>query len=106
MGKEDALKGEVPVAFVTLRSGFTPSDDLRTQLVQHIRATIGPIATPDAIVIVNKLPKTRSGKIMRRLLKAVLAGQTLGDVSTLEDEASVEDIKATYEELKKQLEKK
>jgi len=106
MGKEDALKGEVPVAFVTLRSGFTPSDDLRTQLVQHIRATIGPIATPDAIVIVNKLPKTRSGKIMRRLLKAVLAGQTLGDVSTLEDEASVEDIKATYEELRKQLEKK
>lgn len=106
MGKEDALKGEVPVAFVTLRSGFKPSDELRTDLVKHIRNTIGPIATPDAIVIVNRLPKTRSGKIMRRLLKAVLSGVALGDVSTLEDEASVDDIKASYEEMRKQLEKK
>jgi acetyl-CoA synthetase len=106
MGKEDPVKGEVPVAFVVLRSGYTPSEELRQQLVQHIRSTIGPIATPEAIVIVNKLPKTRSGKIMRRLLKAVLVGAALGDVSTLEDEASVEDIKATYEELRKQLEKK
>jgi len=106
MGKEDALKGEVPVAFVTLRSGFQPSDELRADLVKHVRTKIGPIATPDAIVIVNKLPKTRSGKIMRRLLKAVLAGAALGDVSTLEDEGSVGEIKDTYEELKKQLEKK
>jgi len=106
MGKEDALKGEVPVAFVTLRSGFTPSDELRAELVKHIRNTIGPIATPDAIVIVNKLPKTRSGKIMRRLLKAVLLGAALGDTTTLEDEASMEDVKATYEEMRKQLEKK
>lgn len=106
MGKEDPVKGEVPVAFVVLRSGYTASEELRQQLVQHIRSTIGPIATPEAIVIVNKLPKTRSGKIMRRLLKAVLAGAALGDVSTLEDEASVEDIKATYEELRKQIEKK
>jgi len=105
MGKEDAVKGEVPVAFVVLRSGFSPSEELQADLTKHIRTTIGPIATPDAIVIVNKLPKTRSGKIMRRLLKAVLVGATLGDVSTLEDEASVEDIKAAYEELRKQLEK-
>jgi acetyl-CoA synthetase len=106
MGKEDALKGEVPVAFVVLRSGFSPSEELRAELVKHIRSTIGPIATPDAIVIVNKLPKTRSGKIMRRLLKAVLSGVQLGDVSTLEDEGSIDEIKATYEELKRQLEKK
>ena len=106
MGKEDALKGEVPVAFVVLRSGFSPSDELRAELIKHIRSTIGPIATPDAIVIVNRLPKTRSGKIMRRLLKAVLAGASLGDVSTLEDEGSVDEIKATYDELKRQLEKK
>ncbi len=105
MGKEDAVKGEVPVAFVVLRSGFSPSDELRADLVKHIRTTIGPIATPDAIIIANKLPKTRSGKIMRRLLKAVLIGAPLGDTSTLEDEASVEDIKATYEELRKQLAK-
>jgi acetyl-CoA synthetase len=106
MGKEDPIKGEVPVAFVVLRSGFSPSEELRQQLIQHIRSSIGPIATPEAIVFVNKLPKTRSGKIMRRLLKAVLAGAALGDVSTLEDEASVDEIKATYEELRKQLEKK
>ena len=105
MGKEDAVKGEVPVAFVVLRSGFSPSEELRAELIKHIRTTIGPIATPDAVVIVNKLPKTRSGKIMRRLLKAVLVGAPLGDVSTLEDEASMEDIKATYEELRKQLSK-
>jgi acetyl-CoA synthetase len=106
MGKEDAVKGEVPVAFVVLRSGFQPSEELRAELVKHIRTTIGPIATPDAIVIVNKLPKTRSGKIMRRILKAVLVGAPIGDVSTLEDDASVEDIKATYEELRRQLNKK
>jgi acetyl-CoA synthetase len=100
------VKGEVPVAFVTLRSGFQPSEELRAELIKHIRTTIGPIATPDAIVIVNKLPKTRSGKIMRRILKAVLIGAPIGDVSTLEDDASVEDIKATYEELRRQLNKK
>ena len=105
MGKEDVVKGEVPVAFIVLRSGFTPSDELRKGLVKHVRTTIGPIATPQAIVIVNKLPKTRSGKIMRRLLKAVLSGAPLGDTSTIEDEASIEDIKATYEELRRQLEK-
>ncbi|MCX8153556.1 MAG: acetate--CoA ligase [Candidatus Bathyarchaeota archaeon] len=105
MGKEDPVKGEVPVAFVVLRSGFTPSEGLRAELVQHIRTTIGPIATPEAIVITSKLPKTRSGKIMRRLLKALLAGAPLGDTSTLEDEASVEDIKVTYEELRRQLAK-
>ncbi len=105
MGKEDAVKGEVPVAFVTLRTGYMPSDELRAELIKHIRNTIGPIATPDAIIIVNKLPKTRSGKIMRRLLKAVLLGAPLGDTSTLEDEASVDDIKATYEEMRKQLAK-
>ncbi len=106
MGKEDAVKGEVPVAFVTLRTGFTASEQLTTDLVKHIRTTIGPIATPDAIVVVNKLPKTRSGKIMRRLLKAVLTGAPLGDTSTIEDEGSIDDIKATYNDIRKQLEKK
>ncbi len=106
MGKEDPIKGEVPVAFVVLRSGFSPSEDLRAELVRHIRTSIGPIATPNAIVMVKKLPKTRSGKIMRRLLKAVLVGAELGDVSTLEDETSVEDIKTTYNELKKQMKEK
>jgi acetyl-CoA synthetase len=101
MGKEDAVKGEVPVAFVVLRSGFTASDELRAELIKQVRTTIGPIATPDAVIIVNKLPKTRSGKIMRRLLKAVLTGAPLGDTSTIEDEGSIEDIKAIYAELLK-----
>ncbi len=105
MGKEDPIKGEVPVAFVVLRSGFTPSDELRTELIKHVRNTIGPIATPEAVVFVNKMPKTRSGKIMRRLLKAVLSGAPLGDTSTIEDEGSIEDIKATYNDLRKQLTK-
>jgi acetyl-CoA synthetase len=103
MGKEDAVKGEVPVAFVVLRGGFSPSPELRTELTKHVRTSIGPIATPEAVVFVNKLPKTRSGKIMRRLLKAVLTGAPLGDTSTIEDEGSIEDIKATYNDLRKQL---
>ena len=105
MGKEDPVKGEVPVAFIVLRSGYTPSDELRQELIKHIRTTIGPIATPAAIAMVNKLPKTRSGKIMRRILKAVIVGAPLGDISTIEDAASVEDVKATYEHLREQLSK-
>ena len=104
MGKEDAVKGEVPVAFVStpkrIHSHQMNSEQNSSNTSEH---TIGPIATPDAIVIVNKLPKTRSGKIMRRLLKAVLVGAPIGDTSTLEDEGSIEDIKATYEEMRKQL---
>ncbi len=103
MGKEDPVKGEVPVAFIVLRSGVSPSEELRKELIKHVRTTIGPIATPAAIAMVNRLPKTRSGKIMRRILKAVIVGAPIGDTSTIEDEASVDDIKATYEELRKQL---
>ena len=101
MGKEDAVKGEVPVAFIVLRSGFEPTDELRTQLIKHVRTTIGPIATPDEIIIVNKLPKTRSGKIVRRILRAVLVGTPIGDMSTLEDASAVDEIQTTYAELKK-----
>ena len=100
MGKEDAVKGEVPVAFIVLRSGFEPTDELRIQLIKHVRKTIGPIATPDEIIIVNKLPKTRSGKIVRRILRAVLVGAPIGDMSTLEDASAVDEIKTIYAELK------
>ncbi|MCJ7714513.1 AMP-binding protein, partial [Candidatus Bathyarchaeota archaeon] len=101
MGKEDAVKGEVPVAFIVLRSGFEPSDELRTQLIKHVRTTIGPIATPDEVIIVNKLPKTRSGKIVRRILRAILVGAAIGDMSTLEDASAVDEIKTIYAEIKK-----
>ena len=105
IGKPDPVKGEVPVAFVVLRKGYTPSDELRHELIEHVRRTIGPIATPAAIFFVEKLPKTRSGKIMRRVVKAVFLGQAPGDLTTLEDEASLEEIKKAVEEFRRELEK-
>jgi acetyl-CoA synthetase len=85
IGKPDALKGEVIKAFVILRQGFEPSDALRTEMIKHVRYTLGPIGEPADLEFVAKLPKTRSGKIMRRLLKAQETGQDVGDVTTLED---------------------
>ena len=104
IGKPHEIKGEVPVAFVVLKEGIEPSVELKKELKEWVRKQIGPIATPDEIIFVNKLPKTRSGKIMRRLLRAVLAGKPLGDVTTLEDEKAVEEAKRAYEELRKALE--
>ena len=101
MGKEDAVKGEVPVAFIVLRSGFESSKELKIELIKHVRATIGPIATPDEVIMVNKLPKTRSGKIVRRILRAILIGAPIGDMSTLEDASSVKEVKETYAKMKK-----
>ncbi len=103
VGKPDPVKGEVPVAFIVLKQGYQPSPDLAKELKQWVRKTIGPIAEPAEVYFVTKLPKTRSGKIMRRLIKAVLLGQPLGDVTTLEDEASVEEVKRAYEEFKRML---
>jgi acetyl-CoA synthetase len=84
-GIPDELKGEAIVAYVVLRAGFTQSDQLAKDLTDHVRHELGPIATPSAIRFTAKLPKTRSGKIMRRLLKAQETGQELGDVTTLEE---------------------
>ncbi|MHB8619880.1 MAG: AMP-binding protein, partial [Chloroflexota bacterium] len=84
IGKPHQLKGESIKAFVILRQGNEGSDDLVATLRGHVRATIGPIASPDEIEFVSSLPKTRSGKIMRRLLKARELGEDVGDVSTLE----------------------
>jgi acetyl-CoA synthetase len=103
VSKPDPLKGEAIVIFAILRDGHHPSPELQKELVAHIRKTLGPIATPESVFFVNKLPKTRSGKIMRRLLKAVATDVAIGDVSTLEDGASVDEVKAAYEELKKEL---
>jgi acetyl-CoA synthetase len=84
-GVPDEVKGEAIVAYVVLRAGHTQSEELARELVDHVRHELGPIATPSAIRFTAKLPKTRSGKIMRRLLKAQETGQELGDVTTLED---------------------
>ncbi len=85
IGKPHELKGEIIKAFVILKEGYQPSEDLIRQLKDHVRKELGPIAVPEEIVFVEKLPKTRSGKIMRRILKAKELGLSIGDVSTLED---------------------
>jgi acetyl-CoA synthetase len=76
------------------------SSSLKKEIVDHVRGAIGPIATPQEIFFVPSLPKTRSGKIMRRLLKAVATGQTIGDTTTLDDETSVEEARKAYRKLK------
>jgi acetyl-CoA synthetase len=85
VGRPDELKGEAVAVFVTLRTG-EPSDALRDELRQHVRREIGALAQPDDIRFTGALPKTRSGKIMRRLLRDIAAGkETVGDTTTLED---------------------
>ncbi len=95
----DPVKGEVPIAFVVLKQGFAPGEELRKEIRLWVRSNFSPIAEPSQVYFVNRLPKTRSGKIMRRLVKAVAEGRPLGDVATLEDEASVEEVKQAYESL-------
>ena len=86
--------GQAIVAFVTLRSDAGPADDQRGQeLRAHVADKIGPIARPGTIVFTDELPKTRSGKIMRRLLRDVAEGRMLGDTTTLADPAVVEEIR-------------
>ena len=86
VGRPDDLKGQAVVVFVTLKGGETPDDALKEELRQHVGREIGAIAKPDEIRFTDALPKTRSGKIMRRLLKEIAAnGRVAGDVTTLED---------------------
>jgi len=85
IGKPEPMKGNIIKAFVILRVGFSPSEKLKSDLIYHVRMTLGPIAMPSEIEFVDKLPKTRSGKIMRRVLKAQEMGIDPGDVSTLEE---------------------
>ncbi len=85
IGKPDEMKGNSIKAFVILRVGHSPSDKLKQDLLFHVRMTLGPIAVPQEIEFVDKLPKTRSGKIMRRVLKAKEMGMDPGDISTLEE---------------------
>jgi acetyl-CoA synthetase len=86
VGVPDDLKGEGIVAFVTLQAGVCGDDALIAELRSHVGKEIGPIARPDGIRFTDALPKTRSGKIMRRILRALAAGQEVsGETSTLED---------------------
>jgi acetyl-CoA synthetase len=103
IGKPHEVKGESISIFAILKQSYEPTEELKQELKKHVRKVIGPVATPDEIYFVHSLPKTRSGKIMRRVLKAVLMNKPIGDLSTLEDEASVEEVKKAYEEFKKLL---
>ncbi len=96
VGMPHDIKGQGIYAYVTLNTGEAPSDALRKTLVQWVRHEIGPIATPDAIQFAPGLPKTRSGKIMRRILRKIAEGDvsSLGDISTLADPAVVDDLVA------------
>jgi acetyl-CoA synthetase len=94
VGYPHDLKGQGIYAFVTLKTGVTKSDDLKKTLVAHVRKEIGPIASPDKIHFADALPKTRSGKIMRRILRKIAEGdiENLGDVTTLADPSVVDDL--------------
>jgi acetyl-CoA synthetase len=93
VGKTDELTGQAIFAFVTLKAGQAPSDALAVQLREHVAYVIGPIARPKFLLFAPDLPKTRSGKIMRRLLRDIADGRTLGDTSTLADAAVVDAIR-------------
>ena len=97
VGKTHELKGQALAAFVTLKEGRQPTDALREELKLHVAKKIGALAKPDDILFSADLPKTRSGKIMRRLLKDIAEGRTLGDTTTLADPAVVARLKDQYE---------
>ncbi|HEX9056354.1 MAG TPA: hypothetical protein VF818_02390, partial [Ktedonobacterales bacterium] len=93
----DPLTGQALVAFVTPRAGNAPDEALNDELKQHVAKVIGPIARPKKIYFTAELPKTRSAKIMRRLLRDVAEGRVLGDTTTLLDPHIVAQIKDQYE---------
>ena len=99
-GRPDELRGEVISAFIVLRNGNTPSDELRTALIATVRQELGPVAVIGDLEFVTMLPKTRSGKIMRRVLKAVTLGKEPGDITTIEDEGSVEEVRQAWQHLR------
>ncbi|HET98756.1 MAG TPA: acetyl-coenzyme A synthetase, partial [Desulfurivibrio alkaliphilus] len=105
VGAPHEIKGQTIYAYVSLRAGVEPSDELRAALRAHVRKVIGPIATPEFIQFSDALPKTRSGKIMRRILRKISAGQTeetdFGDISTLADPTVVEPLVAGSKEFVK-----
>jgi acetyl-CoA synthetase len=91
IGFTHEVKGQGIYAFVTLKAGIKSGEELRKELLAHVRKVIGPIATPDKLQFADALPKTRSGKIMRRILRKIAEGkiEELGDTSTLTDPSVV-----------------
>jgi len=98
VGKPHEIEGQAVAAFVTVKEGVKASPELADQLKEHVVHKIGAIAKPDQILFAADLPKTRSGKIMRRLLRDIAEGKALGDTTTLADPAVVARLKTEYEE--------
>jgi acetyl-CoA synthetase len=98
IGRSDEIKGQVPVAFVTIREGIPTNEHLVQELKEYVAKRIGAIARPADIFFTAELPKTRSGKIMRRLLRDIAEGRVLGDTTTLADPTVVQQLKQMYEE--------
>lgn len=99
----EKLRGSVIVAFVALKPGYAPSDKLKAELRNTVRKEFGPLAVIEEINFVTTLPKTRSGKIMRRVLKAIVLNQDPGDVSTIESGESVEEARQAWEQIQSQI---
>ena len=99
-GRPDELRGEVISAFVVLKQGHVPTQALKQDLLDTIRRDLGPVAVIGELNFVNTLPKTRSGKIMRRVLKAVTLGRDPGDITTIEDEGSVEEARGAWKDMR------
>jgi acetyl-CoA synthetase len=98
VGRTDEIKGQAIAAFVSVREGFEPDPELLEEIRNHVVTQIGAIAKPADVIFTADLPKTRSGKIMRRLLRDIAEGRALGDMTTLADPTVVEALKAKYEE--------
>ena len=103
VGRPDDLRGEVISAFVVLRQGFSPSDEMKKALLEQVRHELGPVAVIGDLNFVGMLPKTRSGKIMRRVLKAVTQDRNAGDITTIEDVGSVEEARQAWHQMKAEL---
>jgi len=103
IGRPDDLRGEVISAFVVLRQGFVASDDLKKQLLDTVRHELGPVAVIGELNFVDMVPKTRSGKIMRRVLKAVVLEKNPGDITTIEDEGSVDEARQAWHQMREEL---
>jgi acetyl-CoA synthetase len=98
IGRSHEIKGQAIAAFVTIKHGIPQSEDLKDEVKQHVAKKIGALARPDDVIYAAELPKTRSGKIMRRLLRDVAEGRALGDTTTLADPAVVATLKTQYED--------
>lgn len=105
IGVRDEIRGEAVLVVAVLKSHIAPSDEDRVaeEMRQLVRDRIGPIATPQGVHFVNMLPKTRSGKVMRRVIRAVYQGDNIGDLSTIEDDATVDQVREAIESMKREI---